>query len=397
MKALLLFVLIFSCAHLQDKTQEDLLVKCGFLLDSVNMIWLKDQTVLIRDGKVIEINPVTIPPGTRKLDYSQNYIIPGLIDAHSHVFLDDPTMGDDFSRGLLAFLNKTTKEERLKLGETRLNSLAWSGFTTVRDLGNMGRIRREELPKSGAHIYSSGAGFTPGIGQFPPGTIDSFGEYLSLKGSFPTEYSFDLVKMYADEEPNLSFADQKIFTEWVQAARAKGLKVSAHAILKRGIQIAINANADTIEHGTEISASGLHQLKKKGIIFVPTYAEVLFHKPDLKKDAEKICHNIRTANRMGVKMAFGSDNFFSLEGRKMNFGEGTLEILLAYRKCGLSAMEVLKIATSNAAETISSAPTGGILAPGYSGDFIVLKENPGVNLEELKRPVAVFLRGQKIR
>ncbi len=372
-------------------------MKCGYLLDSTNMTWLKDQTILIRDGKIVELNPLRIPPGTRKLDYSSHYIIPGLIDAHSHVFLNDPTMGQDFSKGLLEFLNKTSKEERIKLGKKRLNSLAWSGFTTVRDLGNMGTIRREELPKSGANIYTSGAGFTPDAGQFPAGTKDSFGEYLPLKGNFPSEYSFDLVKIYADEEPNPIIADQKIFSEWVKAARAKGLKVSAHAILRKGIKVAIAGNVDTIEHGTEIKASDLHEMKKKGIIFVPTYAEVLFKKPEFKLNAEKTCHNIRTASRMGVKIAFGSDNYFSLEEKKISFGEGTLDILLAYRRCGLTPMEILKIATSNASETISSSSMAGKISIGSSGDFIVLKENPGVNLEELKRPIAVYLRGQKIR
>lgn len=405
MKSIFFLLFILSCTHLQDKNEDNLLVRCGYLLDPVNMVWVKDQIVLIRNGKVIELNPAAIPPGIRKIDYSTNYIIPGLVDAHSHVFLNDPTMGDDFSKGLLAFLNKTKKEERLKLGESRLNSLAWSGFTTVRDLGNMGTIRRDELPKSGANIFSSGAGYTPGNGQFPPGIKDSFGEYLQLKENFPEAFSFDLVKLYADEEPNHVFADQEIFTEWVKAAHAKGLNVSAHAILKQGIRIAIAGNADTLEHGTEITASGLHEMKKKGIIFVPTYAEVLFLRPELKKFktanivevTAKTCHNIRTASRMGVRIAFGSDNYFSLEENKISFGEGTLEILLAYRKCGLSPMEILKIATANGAETISSSHPSGKVIVGSSADFIVLGENPGKNLEELRRPVAVYLKGQKIR
>ncbi len=405
MKFFLIFFLILSCSHLTEKDGEDILVKCGHLLDPVNMSWLKDQSILIRNGRVVEINPQSIPSGTRKLDYSDNYIIPGLVDAHSHVFLNDPTMGRDFSEGLLKFTKTNSKKERLKLGEDRLNSLAWSGFTTVRDLGNMGAIRRDELPKSGARIYSSGPGFTPGNGQFPPGAIDGAGEYLPLKGQFPETFSFDLVKLYADEEPNPVIADKKTFTAWVKAARARNLKVSAHGILREGIKVAIAGNADTIEHGTEISASMLHEMKKKGIIFVPTYAEILFNRPELKKYKTsyvdevtlKTCHNIRTASRMKVKLAFGSDNYFSLENDKISFGEGTLEILLSYRNCGLSPMEILRIATSGASETFSNDNTIGKITPGGFADFIVLTGNPGVHLDELKKPLAVYMLGKKIR
>ena len=405
MKFILILILLLSCSHLPDKGSEDLLIRCGHLLDPVNMTWLKNQSVLIRNGKVFEINPPVIPPGTRKLDYSEYFVIPGLVDAHTHVFLNDPTMGRDFSEGLLKFIKTTSRKERLKLGEARLNSLAWSGFTTVRDLGNMGSIKPEEFPQSGAKIYSSGPGFTPAEGQFPPGSKDETGEYLPLKGTFPEGFSFDLVKLYADEEPNPVIADQKTFTSWVKAARDKKLKVSAHAILQDGIKVAIAGNADSIEHGTEISPSMLHAMKKKGIIFVPTYAEVLFLKSALKKFRTsyvdevtmKTCHNIRTASRMRVKLAFGSDNYFSLEDENISFGEGTLEVLLSYRNCGLSPMEILKIATSGAAETISSNNFIGRITPGSSGDFIVLKGNPAENLEELKRPAAVYLQGRKIR
>lgn len=405
MKFLLLLSAILACTHMKDPQSEYLAVKCGHVFDPVSLSWYDHQTLLIKAGKIVEWNPVVLPAGTRKIYYDNRYVIPGLIDAHTHVFLEDPTMGSDFSRGLLTFIMKTDKPARLKIGEKRLRALLHAGFTTVRDLGNSANFTHSEFPRTGPRIFTSGPAFAPEHGQLPPGNGEGAKEYLSLTGNFPQEFGFDLVKLYADEEPNKKIASQKIFSAWVKAAHERNLPVASHAIFSRAIKVAIGAGTDTLEHGSEVSVADLRAMKKKHIIFVPTNAEILFLRPELLKykvhDTEMVtsrnCRNIRSAKKTGVKVAFGSDNYFSLENDGLDFGRATLEILLSYRDCGMTPAEILRAATATAGETMGARTSAGFLSTGSPADFIVLEKNPLEDLTILRSPAAIFYEGKQVR
>lgn len=399
---LLLLIVLASCSGLR-KEAPYLAIHCGHLFDSEKGIWLKRQTLLIRDGVIEAINPSSLPERTVEIDHSREFIIPGLIDAHSHVFLEDPTYTGDFAKGLREFMANHSDEERKNLGEKRLQSLLKSGFTSVRDLGNQGGVQISGINSGGTRLFSSGPGFAPSEGQLPPGTPVELlrKEYLSLAGDPPRTFLYDLVKVYADEDPNPNIARVEDIRKWVNWARAKGLKVAAHAILSPGIEVAISGGVDTLEHGTFVSDEQLKFMKKKSIIFVPTYADFLFLKPALKIHSKshtrnvtgRTCSNIRRARALGVELAFGSDNYFSLESKGVSFGEGTLEILLGYPDCGLTPDEVIRSATFIAAKTMGKENVTGVLKAGAFADFIVLKKNPSDSLEILRDPEAVYQNG----
>lgn len=398
----LLLLLLLSCAGLREQKGR-VAIHCGQLFDSEKGIWLKRQTLLIQDGVIKAVNPSVLPAGTKEIDYSQEFIIPGLIDAHTHVFLEDPTFTADFAKGLRDFIATHSDGDRQALGERRLKSLLKSGFTSVRDLGNQGGVKISSVSKDGARLFSSGPGFSPREGQLPPGTTGAElrREYLSLSDTPPQNYSYDLVKVYADEDPNPNVANVDDVRKWVKWAHKRNLKVAGHAILNSGIDVAIEAGVDSIEHGTHVTRKQLLKMKKKGIIFVPTYADsLLLHtslkslsKPHTDEVVARTCSNIRSSKEAGVQLAFGSDNYFSTEGLGISFGEGTLEILQGYRHCGLSGAEIIQAATYTAARTMGKERVVGSFRKGAFADFVVLSEDPVERIETIRKPVAVYLNG----
>lgn len=397
--------MLFGCAT-TPPTSETVAMMCGNLFDSREGNWKKDQTLLIRDGLILDVNPKTLPPETRILDRSQSFVIPGLIDAHSHVFLEDSTFGKDFRKGLLTFLSTHADRDRKKLGQARLRSLLSWGFTSVRDLGNQGGVDPYSV-KSGSRVYSSGPGFSPDLGQLPSGVPEEFlrREYLPLNSPPPEHFPYDVVKVYADEDPNPGVAPVGVLSRWVRWAHEQRLKVAAHGILPRGIDAAIEARVDTLEHGTRINQEQLQRLRERKIIFVPTYADVLFLLPEATpygwswtpEVTRMVCRNIRRARELGVSLAFGSDNYFSLESVGLEFGEATLEILLAYEACGLSGTEVIQAATYRAAQTLGLENKLGYLGPGAHADFLIFSEDPSRKLVRLKSPREIYLGGRKIK
>ena len=378
-------------------------IHCGHLFDSEKGIWLKRQTLLIQDGVIKALNPVVLPHGTKEIDYSQEYILPGLVDAHTHVFLEDLTYTGDFAKGLRDFMETHSDQKRLELGERRLSSLLKSGITSVRDLGNQGDVKLSAVSKKGARLFSSGPGFSPRDGQLPKGTPDELlrKEYRNLSDDLPQDFPYDLVKVYADEDPNPNVARVEDVRKWITWAHKKNLKVAGHAILQPGIEVAIDAGVDSLEHGTHITRQQLLAMKKKEMLFVPTFADSLLLQPSLKsllknhtkEVVSKTCSNLRLAKEAGVEIAFGSDNYFTMDEFGISFGEGTLRILLGYRNCGFSGNEIIRAATYSAAKTMGKEKLVGSLREGAFADFIVLSKDPSEHIGILETPSAVYLNG----
>lgn len=402
MPALVLLAFI-SCSSITEKSSSVSVIKCGHLFDSISGTWKKNQILLIEEGRIREVNPEKIPSDAALLDFTDHFIVPGLIDSHTHLFLEDETFGQDMKLGLLNFVNEKSVRDREELGVQRGRSLLKAGFTSVRDLGNQGKVDIEKIKKLTylPRIFSSGPGFTPSLGQFPPGTSQSIihSEYLFYTDPLP---STDLIKVYADEDPNEMVTSPANLTKVINAAHAEKKKVASHASLTSAIDHSIEAGADTIEHGIFITDKQLQTMSEKSIIFVPTLADSLFLDPKLssvkRSHAEGMtirnCQNIRKAKARHVQIAFGSDNFFSLEKFGFSFGEATMRMLIEMEKCGLTRNEVLMSATSIAAKTAGREDEIGSLKKGAYADFIVLKKDPRATLLSLFFPHAVYKSGK---
>jgi imidazolonepropionase-like amidohydrolase len=386
---------------------QTLLVRAGNVLDVKNGIWRKNQTFLISQGRIVAWNPSKVAAKTKELDLTNKYLIPGLIDSHTHLLLDDGTLGKNFSEGLLEFYKKNSIDKRHELATFRSASLLRSGFTSVRDLGNSGSAIIYKLKNSNLRFFSSGPGHVPHLGQFPVGTSEKIikNEYAKMDEAALSKlqkFKRTTLKLYADEDPNSTFTDPLILKRWTEKGHGLGLKVATHATFSPAIQASIDAGVDSIEHGTFATSEQFKIMAKKNIFWVPsTGSQILIHKKfeklradHITKEIKILCQKIPEAYKSGVKIAFGSDYYLSLEKFDVSFGEATIEALLFLQTCGLPAIEVIRAATLYPAELLGLKEIGR-LEEGAWADFVVLKDDPLTNLSRLKAPVAVYLAGSK--
>lgn len=377
--------------------------KIGYLFDARNAEWKKDQLLIVEDGVITAVNPQKLDPKFKVIDLSKKWIIPGLIDAHTHLFLNDQTFAQDFSLGLKAWVNRD-KETKMNLALRRARQMSEMGFTLARDLGNQGEMSAEDIKKISAQILftSSGAGYSPELGQLPKNSNRELSiEYRKMSSDLSNHHE-PLVKLYADEEPNHHFANPKDLVRLTQSAHKKKKLVAVHAILPQGIELALKSGADTLEHGTYISDEQLKKLSQTAMIFVPTNSESLFLNPlrkryyteELANDFKRICQNIKRAQQMNISVAFGSDHYFDFNGE--NFGENLLEMLASYKKCGMTNNQILRMATYTSAHTQNQFKVGE-LTLGYLANFNVYAESPALDFSNLKKVESIYRMGELLK
>jgi|SRR5690554_1009024 len=396
MKWIICFFTLFLHVSLEAQVY-----KIGYLFDSQSASWQKDQTLVVKDGVIAEKNPPTLDPNVEIIDLSKKWVLPAFIDAHTHLFLNDSTFSYDFSAGLKKWVNKN-KEEKIKLAQKRARQMREVGFTLARDLGNHGQIESSDIKRiKEIKIVSSGAGFVPLLGQLPPASPKELALEYRLISQGYQDHPYPLVKIYADEEPNHHFSQISDLKMITKKAHQDHKLVAVHAILEKGIDLALESGADTLEHGTFMSAKQLKKLAGTSMIFVPTNAQALFLNPQRKsyyhedtlKDFKRTCHNVKEANRQRIPIAYGSDHYFDFPGE--HFGENLVEILQSFRQCGLRNNDLLKMITFTAAHTQNQYRVGK-LDVGYLADFNVYEKSPAMDLKNLLKIEAIYRDGKLV-
>ena len=400
-----IFLIIF-CFLGNKVLAQDLLVRGGLVLDPAEGKW-KRQDLLIEKGKIVSHDPKKITQKVSSLDLENHFIIPGLIDSHTHIFLEDPTNGHDFAQGLLKFYKTHTHSQRINLGKKRSLSLLKMGFSAIRDLGNDGGNDVLGVGRDGVRVFSSGPGYTPKLGQFPSGTPKEiiFKEYSSMDEyslKLLKNHKFRTLKLYADEDPNPTITPLPLLKKWVERGKELGFRIAIHAILSSSIQNALDVKTDSLEHGTHLTEKQLKQMALQKTVWVPSTGPKILLDDRFKDirphhvshELKLICSMIPIAHKLGVTMAFGSDYYYSLE-KDFSFGEATMEALLYFHECGLPSIEVLRMATIHGAKLIGDNALGN-LNPGSYADFVVYKDDPIKNLSVLKTPFKVFKNGAEI-
>lgn len=386
---------------------ETFLIRAGHILNVEDGVWRKDQIVLIHNGRIKTIGLNKIPTKLPVIDFSKNYIIPGLIDSHTHLFLDDPSYGKNYASGMQEFYKKNNLASRHLLATKRAQSLVSNGITTVRDLGQSGSKLIKKIRKSNLRFYSSGPGHTPQDGQLPKGTSNDiiFSEYARFDDkTFLNLRSNDrkTLKLYADEDPNPSLTNPDLLKKWANKGRELGLKIAIHAIFNSSIQSSIEAGASSIEHGTHVSQDQLNEMAKRHIYWVPSTGSAIFLNEKLKSvrsdhisnELKIICQKIPLANKSGVKIVFGSDFYYSTDAFGVSFGEAAIEALLYLNQCGLPAIEAIRSATLHSSHLLGISDVGR-LEEGAWADFVVLKADPLTDMNNIKRPIGVYIGGKK--
>ena len=416
------------------------LLKAGRLLDPRTGNVLAPAAVLIEGDKIKLVGSTSqlgIPAGTRIIDLGSATLLPGLIDGHTHLFLDIiiPPKAEslrhnngEFAPGLLlAIVESPTKRslmgaqaarEDLESGITAVRNLGHSGVdgdTELRDAINAGRVVGPRILASGRKLIAEGSY----LQSLNPVLSDAIlrQEFLLVHGTDQARQAVrenvfqnvDVIKVTEDE--NISVAE---LTAVIEEAHRQQLKVAVHAGDTVSIQTAIDAGADSIEHGNDVTDEQLKQMKQKGIFLdlTPTFYDSFFLKiaepsivlpPDVHADEVSRAARgkaryeqlVQRVMKSGVKFAAGSDMCWFYPGKTR--GEASMNTLLKLHAAGMPALDVIRSITSSAAEMLGWQNRIGTVEPGKFADLVAVSGDPIADIGELERVRFVMKGGQVIR
>lgn len=337
---------------------------------------LPNATVVVRDGKIVSVGNEPAPPGIKTVDVKGRYVLPGLIDCHTHM-------------ATLAAARTV-----LQSGVTTVRTSGVSNFADVgfRELVRAGALPGPDVVASGYHVrrnlaeeaFLSDPSLSSLMGKVEgPEAVRQVVRTLLSHG-------VDFVKVMATERAGLADTDPRkpLLSEAelraaVEEAATKGVPVQAHAHGDEGAQAAVRAGVRSIEHGTYLSDESLALMKEKGTFFVPTFAVVVdlmepggdYDQPALRVRGRQMLPRLRRtiqhAHRLGVPIAAGAD---------VPYGPNTVIRLshevAALVQIGLSPLEALQSATTVAARLLRLEQKTGALEPGLEADLIAVEGNP---------------------
>jgi imidazolonepropionase-like amidohydrolase len=367
-----------------------------------------DSGWLLAEGETISAvglhgEPLPAGPrdgGTVVKDLPGHTLLPGLIDAHVHLTADgSPDLASQM-------LNDTQGIAALKMANNALRTLR-AGVTTVRDLGGRAHVNlqvRDALRNgmiTGTSVLSAGHVIctTGGHGHFMGLESDGVD---SVRHSVRTEIKAgaDLVKFISTGGVLTKGADpsryQLTFEEisvGVEEAHKAGKKTATHAQGTRGIEFAVKAGIDSIEHGYYLTPNLVEEMVKRGTYLVLTITSLTnIIGPGVDggipawavEKAKNVMESARKSHAMarecGVKIAMGTD-----AGTPYNLHGNNAEELEQMVKAGFSPMETIIASTSRAAELLGIDESAGSLAPGKQMDLLVVKGDPLVDISLLRR------------
>jgi len=372
------------------------------LFDGRSDTSVTDGVVLVQGGRITAAGSrIAIPAGAQVVDLGDSTILPGFIDAHTHI-TDESS--DDWNSDLVAGLRRTIPEGTLRAAEFARRTLN-AGFTTVRDVGSSDYIdvglrnaiasgmavgprmlvAVHALGSRGGHCDSNGFpyerfGAEPGIAN----GIASGPEQFRDSVRFQVKYGADVIKVCAtggvlslgDDvgAPQLSQAEMDAL---VEEARRLGRKTAAHAHGAEGAKVAIRAGIDSIEHGSFLDDESVKMMKERGTYLVPTLMAGEYaggrkatrkYPPEIAAKALQAVDGRSTAFKRavgaGVKIAFGTDSGVSPHGR--NAEEYALLV-----EHGLSAAAALKTGPT-AATLLGIDRLTGTIEQGKAADIVAV-------------------------
>jgi len=400
-------------------------VRAGRLIDPDSGTVLTDQIILIQDNKIQAVGKsLTIPNGANVIDLSTKTVLPGLIDCHTHV-ADGHSDGEPFN-----VLKKTASQIVLE-SVTNARKTLESGFTTVRDVGtyralndialrdaiNRGEIIGPRMFVAGAYItITGGAGAM--TGQAPDIQLPwdlHYGEANSpwevrQKVRLLAHNGVDVIKMlstgavltHGSSPMSIEFTPEEI-QAGVDEAKNFGLRVAVHAHATLGIKNAILAGAASIEHAEILDDETITLAKQHGTYLDmdiydeeciqagaktgQTPADFIQHDADLGRIQRE---NFTKAVKAGVKMSFGTDLGvcpYGSSGKQFAF----------MVKYGMTPMQAIQSATTNAADLLGHSNEIGSIKPGKYADLIGLGGDPLKDISLLENVEFVMKEGKVYR
>jgi len=350
--------------------------------------------LVIRDGKIAAVLGDAPAAGATVIDAGGRYVIPGLIDAHTHIA--------DFAAARRA----------LESGVTTVRSAGVSNYADVglRELARKGAIPGPDFLAAGYHVRPQLAPEAfisdPVLSPYLNGGVTSIDAIRQVVRA-NLSHGVDWIKTTSTERAGTPDTDprKQLYTDaevkvMVDEAAAKGVGVMAHAHGAEGALAAVRAGVRSVEHGTYLSEEALELMKEKGTYLVPTYATVIdltepggdYDNPGLALRGAHMLPRLRetveSAHRLGVKIVAGGDTSYG-----PNSVTRIAHEIAAFVEIGLTPLEALQSATTVAAQLLGVDQRAGVLEPGFEADFVVVERNPLEHVRTLQDPLLVVSNG----
>jgi imidazolonepropionase-like amidohydrolase len=419
-------VLLVSVARAVDPppAPTPVAIRAARLLDVRSGRYVERPVLVVSEGRIQSLG-ATVPAGARVIDLGDRVLLPGLIDAHTHILLQGDPTAVEYDEQIL----KEYPAHRVARAVRSLKIALEHGFTTMRDLETEGAGYDDVALRDAVNE-----------GVIPGPRLKVVGPALSTTGSYPIlryrpdwkfptgvmvcdgaddcrravreqlSYGTDWVKIYAntgglrltpdgyvDSPPN--FTKEEIEAV-VSEAHAKGAKVAAHARSDTGLRIAIAAGVDSIEHGDSIRPEAAAEMARKGIFLSPTLTVADYVSGPRAKAGCAICaempkihrKSFENCRKAGVKIAFGTDagGFPWTEIHQAK--EFEYEV-----KYGMTPIEAIRSATTIAAELLGMTGQIGTLEPGAFADVVAVAGDPLADVTVLSRIDFVMKGGEIVR
>jgi imidazolonepropionase-like amidohydrolase len=416
-----LAVFVALTLQLAAQTSQQIVIHAGHVLDVKTGKLLADQTVVIEDGKIVSLQPASdarANANTVRIELPNATILPGLIDAHTHLTMD-PMFGYaelGISVPREALIGAKNARLTLNAGFTTVRNVGAGGYTDValRDAIDAGGIPGPRMLVSGPPLGITGGHCDDNLLPFEyhhvaDGVADGIAA-VQQKVRQNIKYGADLIKVCATggvlskgDDPQASQYTLEEMKAIVTDAHRLGRKVAAHAHGAQGILWATQAGVDSIEHGSYIDDAGIAEMKKNGTYLVPTlYLGDWFlenaernHVPDFYLTKAKAVmpvarKNIARAFASGVKVAFGTDAAVYPHG--LNAHEFAVMV-----KLGLTPLQAIQAATINAADLLGWSGKVGTLDAGAWADIVAVDGDPLKDVTALEHVKFVMKGGEVVK
>ena len=410
-----------AAVQAQGAPPPTVLVRAGNLFDSEAGRMVGPRDILIRGQRVVEVGQgLAAPDGATVVDLGRCAVIPGLIDAHTHLMLEQG-QGEGLSEVAARDRGVDGDVYRTLVGAQRARQYLEAGFTAVRDLGNSGRFLDLMLERgvnegrvSGPRIYGSGPGLAPEGGQLEPLTGDPHqlvaGEYRIVNGVDDARAAVreavargaDVIKVYPEATPQRTRLSVAELEAIVSEAKRHGVPVAAHATSDAAIREAVEAGVASIEHGYEISDESLRLMAARGVWLTPTDPSLEMAleftaswpqqppREEIDRHLQAGRDRLMRAHRLGVRIALGSDLYFPYAAGR---GAGSRAPLDGYVEAGLTPTQALQAATWEAGRLLGDDALG-VLRPRSWADLVAVEGDPTQGLAPLRAPRLVMKGGR---
>ena len=427
---LLRAAMLLSAAVAAPAFAETILIRAGHVVTDAGAAQRGPSTIVVTDGRITAIGAadMPVPAGAKLVDLSGKTVMPGLIDVHVHLTQDS---------GLPWYAVLRPKFSEPYAAVTGLkNALitARAGFTTVRDAGGpilaslamRDAVGEGTFPGPRILVAGTALSISGGHGDYTVGLAPELGNALeaahmnmgvcdgpeacALAVRKIAAKGVDVIKFHAtggvlDDgaiglEQHFSNAEMKAI---VDTAHGVGLKAMAHAHGARGIEAAVNAGVDSIEHGTYLDETDARLMKAKGTYMVATlmafeglrmHVGKNFYTPNVEAKAlqtlQIVGRGLSLANRMGVNIALGTDAAVFPHGRNAE------ELNLMVTEGGMTPKAALVAATMGGARLLGIDRETGSLEVGKSADLIAIDGDPQVDPKAVLTVSFVMVKGRTI-